>query len=268
MKPRSYFLFFLLLAPVSAQVGLGLSPMRVELKLAPGAMQSGALDLVAEPGSRVRARGELLDFSIDESMTPQFARNLPAESANSCRNWLTVNPMEPEIEGGQRVLVRYTIRVPADAADRSYYCAVGFTAMPPADQPASTGIRTTVRVVAAFYVVVGKPASNGELSGLSLEHVPASGGPDVWRVVVRVRNNGDLHLRPQGKVRLYAAEGKLVEELTLPSFPALPHREQRYLIPLTSSRGAEVRSLEAEVDPGLNEVHKATVAVEPGSVAR
>src|SRR5262245_48678335 len=100
-----------LAAPACAQVGLGLAPMRLDLQLGAGQQRSGLLTLSNDSGGKARVRTELLDFMIDAADTPQFERNLPAEQPYSCRTWLTVNPMEIELEGKQ-LAVRYTIRVP------------------------------------------------------------------------------------------------------------------------------------------------------------
>ena len=50
---------------LSAQVGLGLSPMRLEMKVTPGLQQSGVLILSSDSGDKVRVRAEALDFWID-----------------------------------------------------------------------------------------------------------------------------------------------------------------------------------------------------------
>ena len=139
--------------PTHAQLGLGLVPMRQELKITPGQQVSGALKLSSESGIKTRIRAEVDDFDIDATDTPQFERNLPQEAAFSCKNWLSLNPMEIELEEGGSLLVRYTIRVPADAAEGSYACAAGFTTLPSADQAAGQGVgmHMAVRIVSAFY---------------------------------------------------------------------------------------------------------------------
>src|SRR5664279_4614851 len=126
--------------PAQAQMGLGLVPMRNELKIAPGQQISGALKLSSESGAKVRIRAEVDDFFIDATDTPQFERDVPHEAAYSCKNWLSLNPMEIELEKGGSLLVRYTIRVPADAAEGSYNCAAGFTTLRPADETAAQGM--------------------------------------------------------------------------------------------------------------------------------
>jgi hypothetical protein len=239
--------------PVMAQVGLGMSPMRLEVGLRPGQAYSGALELTNELGGRTRTRGELLDFRLDETMTPQFARVMESESEWSCRSWLTVNPMETEIETGQRLLVRFTIRVPATAAPRSYHCAVGFTAMPPAGEVAAMGIRNTVRVVGAFYVRVGEPRGQGTVSSLRLE-----GEGEARRAVLHVRNDSEFYFRPEGQVEVLDGQGVVLETLTVPAFPVLPKREQRFLLPLAPGT-AQPAALRVRVDLGLGEIQEATV---------
>ena len=64
----------------SAQVGLGLIPMREELALGAGAQHSGVLTLNNDSPGKVRVVAELLDFYIDPTATPQFGRILPQEA--------------------------------------------------------------------------------------------------------------------------------------------------------------------------------------------
>src|SRR5262249_17849038 len=77
----------------AAQTGLGLAPMRLDLNLAPGAVHSGVLTVANNGGGTVRAAGEMLDFFLDETATPQFGRDYPREAEFSCRTWLVANPM-------------------------------------------------------------------------------------------------------------------------------------------------------------------------------
>ena len=215
--------------PVQAQMGLGLVPMRNELNIAPGQQVSGALKLSSESGAKVRIRAEVDDFFIDDTDTPQFERDIPHEAAYSCKTWLSLNPMEIELEKGGSLLVRYTIRVPADAAEGSYNCAAGFTTLRPASETAAEGMgmHMAVRIVSAFYVQVGKPAVVGSLKEIKLEAIPPPAAPaegtaatDVkdpkdakgnWQAVVVLENSGQMYFRPAGKLEVLSADGKTVE---------------------------------------------------------
>ena len=60
--------------PLSAQVGLGLVPMRVEFPATPGRPFAGSLALSNGATAKVRVRVELLDLYVDDTMTRNSSR--------------------------------------------------------------------------------------------------------------------------------------------------------------------------------------------------
>ena len=269
--------------PAQAQLGLGLVPMRVEFKMAPGQQYSGALKLSSESGDKTRIKAEVLDFDVDDKATPQFERDLPREAAYSCKKWLSLNPMEIELDKSGFLNVRYTLRLPADVPQGSYNCAAGFTTLPSAEQAASgMGMRMAVRIVAAIYIQVGSPAVLGRLKEIKLEEVPqapaAPSGKDanaaakdteVWQAVVVMQNQGQMYYRPMGKLEVLDAEGKAMETADFPSLPVLRERDQRFLFPIKTHLGAGHYKLRARVDIGTGEIQEgsADVVVDAGAPA-
>lgn len=249
-----------LAGPASAQVGLGLVPMREELALRPGVPHSAILTLNNDSPDKVRVVAELLDFYIDSTGTPQFGRQWAQEADYSCRAWLSVNPMEMELEGNSQIAVRYTVRTPATATDRSYHCAIGFSTQPTASQVKGTGLRTAVQIVAAIYVVVGKPAAEGSLKDLKLEYVADSKQPG-WRAVVVLTNTSLMHYRPNGDLDVLDEAGKVVETAKFVPMPVLPKRDQRFLFPLKLTAGPGKYTLRARVDLGGSDIQEATALV-------
>jgi hypothetical protein len=244
---------------LAAQVGLGLVPMRVEFPATPGRPYSNALTLSNGSTAKVRVRTELLDLYIDESMTPQFVRDAPAEAAHSCRSWLSVNPMELELAPETQAVVRFTVRIPPSATERSFHCAIGFRTLPTVAPESGTGMLTAVRMIAAIYPIVGKPAIAGEIKDLKLEQLAGPAGV-AWRAVVVMENSGLMLYRPAGSVDVLDAQGTVVETGKLSSFPALPKRQQRYLLPLKSGLNAGSYTLRAHIEVG-NEVQEASAVV-------
>ena len=267
--------------PAQAQLGLALVPMRAELKIAPGQQLSGALKLSSESGVKTRIRAEVDDFFIDDADTPQFERDIPQEAAFSCKKWLSVNPMEIELEKGGFLLVRYTFRVPADVAEGSYNCGAGFTTLPPANEAAQgMGMHMAVRIVAAFYIQVGAPPVLGRLKEIKLEALPPAPPPEPgsaavpatkdkdtkggWQAVVVLENQGKMHFRPTGKLEVLDAAGKAVETADFPSLPILRERSQRVIFPLKTHLEPGHYQLRVNVDIGTGEIQQGTadVAVE------
>ena len=262
-RPRAKWAALAVLAlagSASAQVGLGLAPMREEFNLAPGAVQSGTLRLVNDGVETVRVTTALLDFYLDETATPQFGREFKREEAFSCRQWLVANPMEIELDGKAQMPVRYTIRVPATATARSYHCAIGFTTLPTAQELKAVGLRTAVQIVASFYVIVGHPAAEGTVKDLALQYVADPRNPG-WRAVVTIRNAGLMHLRPVGELDVLNENGEVVETAQFAPLPVLPERDQKFVFPLKLAGGPGKYKLRARVDLGGNEIQEAIVGV-------
>jgi len=243
-----------------AQVGLGLIPMREELELAPGAQHSGVLTLSNDSPGKVRVIAEPLDFYIDKSTTPQFVRQLAQENDYSCRQWLTINPMEMEMNGKSQMTVRYTVRTPAGAAARSFHCAMGFTTQPTAAETKGTALRTAVQIVSALYVVVGHPAAEGSLKDLKLEYVADARQP-AWRAVVVLANPSQMHYRPSGDLDVLNEAGEVVENAKFVPLPVLPQRDQNFIFPLKLVGGPGKYTLRARVDLGGSEIQEATALV-------
>lgn len=261
---RSLTFFFFAAAAVpgslDAQMGLGMSPMRVDLELSPGAVQSGAMTLANTAPSAVRVAGQVLDFYLDQTATPQFEREVREEAAFSCRSWLVVNPMEMELNPSAQLPVRYTVRVPANATARSYHCAIGYTTQPTASETKAIGLRTAVQIVSAIYVVVGKPALEGTVKDLKLEYVPDPQSPG-WRAIVTITNSGLMHFRPIGDLDVLDPAGAVVESVHFTPLPVLPKRDQNFVFPLKLARGEGNYTLRARVDLGGSEIQEATASV-------
>lgn len=265
--------------PLRAQLGLALVPMRQELKLAPGQEASGALKLSSESGAKVRIRAELDDFNYDATTTPQFERNIPQEAGTSCKTWLTLNPMEIELDQGGFLLVRYTVHVPPSTPEGSYNCAVGFTTLRPADANpgAGVGMHMAVRIVSAFYIQVGSPAVAGALKDIKLEMIPPPepqegttpkdarpAGP-TWQAVVVLENQGKMYFRPSGKLEVIDAAGKTVETQDFPSLAVLRERTQRIVFPLKTDLQPGHYQLKVDVDIGTGEIQQGTADVVVGN---
>ncbi|HUP05293.1 MAG TPA: hypothetical protein VMU19_14950 [Bryobacteraceae bacterium] len=235
--------------------------MRTEIRINAGGQHSGALKLTNQTDKRARISTETLDFYIDSTATPQFGRSFEKEADYSCREWLTVNPMQFEVAPGADATIRYTIAAPQAAAERSYQCAVGFTAAPPVEKAPVSSLRTAVRIVAAFYVVIGKPSVDGAVKEIRLEPVADPNGPPAWRAVAVIENRGAYYFRPSGSLDVLDNQGKVVESVDLNPVVALPKREQNYFFPLTKVRAEGRYTLRLKVDLGGNEIQEATANV-------
>ena len=244
-----------------AQMGLGLNPMLLPLDLSPGEARTSTLTLGNDDKTATRYHAELLDFSVDREATPQFERDFPGESQFSCKQWLTLNPMDGELQPRGHASVRYSVRVPAGVPARTYHCAVGFTSMPDPrnlQQSGQVGIQAAVRVVATFYVTVGKPTPAGQIQDITLEKI---GGDQTagYRALFVIANEGLTNLRGIGKVDVLAEDGKVLETLDFPSQVVLPQRNQRLPVVLRHKLTDGRYTIRVRANIGTGELQEATL---------
>jgi hypothetical protein len=254
-----------LIPAASAQVGLGLSPMRTELKLAAGATRSGSLTLGNESREQVRFRTEILDLALDREAVPQFELDIPAESQYSCRQWFVVNPMEATVGPASQMLARYTLRVPANAPERTYHCALGFTSLPALRKPQEQGfgVNAAVRVVATFYITVGDSQPNGVIKDIHVEKL--STPSQQVRAIFAVENSGYTNLRGMGKVDVLDSTGKVVETDDFPTQIILPRRIQNLPLVFKTKFADAEYTIRARVNIGTGEIQEATFSFQPPS---
>jgi hypothetical protein len=245
-------------APVHAQFNLALSPMRAEMNLSAGDQRNGTLTLGNESRQNVRFRTEILDLSIDQEAVPQFRKDIPGESQYSCKQWVTVNPMEAEVAPLAHMDIRYTLRVPAGVPPRTYHCALGFTSLPEVGKPQETiGITAVVRVVCTLYITVGNPVPSGIVKEIAISKIdaPQTSG---YRAVVSVENSGLTNLRGQGTAELLNEAGAPVESAAFPAIVILPERIQPIPIVLNNQLADGAYTYRVRVNLGTGEIQEAT----------
>lgn len=249
-------LFILLLTwlgglPAHSQLGLALAPMRVEVRIPPGSQFTDSLRLSNDGAGPARIRAELLDWYMDDTMTPQFEDRYDQEKEFSCRDWLQINPRELDLPANGSFRVRYTLRVPAETPEGEYHCGAGFVTWPTIqpEQP-PMGMNIAVRAVTALYVIVGNPASQPALRDLGLR----TRSDGTWEAVAWLENQGLRHFRAQGFLALYTDQGQLVERLEYPLIPVLPRRVQSFPVRLKTALTPGAYILRSQVDVGLPEM--------------
>jgi hypothetical protein len=245
-------------APAVAQYGFALSPMRAEMNLTPGAQRNGTLTIANDAKATARFRTEILDVSIDKEAVPQFEKDIPSEVSFSCKDWISVNPMEGEMPAAGQMPIRYTFRVPANVPQRTYHCALGFTSLPDAKkaQP-PIGIVALLRLTCTFYVTVGTPPTAGEVKQIAIEKInaPKTSG---YRAIISVENSGLTNLRGAGKIDVLNEAGDVIQASEFPPVVILPSRTQRLPVVLNAQMPNGTYTVRARVDLGNNEIQEAT----------
>jgi P pilus assembly chaperone PapD len=221
--------------PAAAQgmFSVEVTPLRVELKLTPGATHTQAVTLKNDSKDAVRVRARVDDWYLSKDGTPQFKAAAP-DYPYSASAWIRLNPPEQLVKPGATAIVRFTTTVPAGAKVAGYRCAVMFEFDPP-DAATAAKARDVMfrgRVATLLYATVGAPAPAIDLTDLQPRFAP--GQPPA--IVATLNNTGRVQVRTKGTMIIYDQAGTVVRQLQLPNVPVLPESEREVSIPTAGER--------------------------------
>jgi hypothetical protein len=248
------------ISSADAVVSLRISPVLVELTATPGAVGAQELTVVNEG-----------DVPVDLIVGIETYQSAAGEW--SAEEWLTVDQPEVALEPGDDATVTVSLQVPDDVPSGGRYALVTFTTGP--QQSGEPGVAITGRLGAALLIAV---EGDGDLaSDVAVERfgpVLESDGRIGFRALLR--NDGNLHALPVGRVDVESADGDALGRLDLPmATPLLPAGAvemtaqgslplptgERYLARATINvGGGDTLTAEAEFTPdALVEIEQAAV---------
>lgn len=237
-------------APLSAQTSVEVSPLRVELKSAPGGSTTQAITVNNTGTEPVRVRATLSDWHLARDGSPQFVE---AENARySATAWIRLAPPEQVIEAGKEGTVRFTLAIPADAEPAGYRTSILFEFGPASGGAvAARTMAVRSRIATLIYANVGEPPAAVELTDLRSRVTP--GQPP--QIVAVLKNTSRRTVRTRGTLTLYDKSGAAVSESVVPDVPVLPESEREIAIPAVnadkpSPPPGEYR-VEVKIDAGL-----------------
>lgn len=242
-------------APAAAQVSVEVSPLRLELSVAPGATHTQAVTLTNQSDKPVRIRARVEDWFLTKDGTPQY-KPAPPDTWTSASAWVRLAPPEQVVEPGKQGTVRFTTNVPASVAEGGYRSAIIFEFGPPGADLLGAG-RDVVfrsRVVTTLYVSVGQPVPKVDLTNLTVRGAP--GKPA--EVLATLQNTSRANVRTKGVVIVYDRAGTVVRQIDIPNVPVLPESERDLAIP-TAGEGEQPLAageyrIEVKIDVGLREL--------------
>jgi len=181
--------------------GFNVEPARVEVSVPAGARRGQTLRVRNRKSEApIHLKVYVSDVIYLADGTHEFP---PAGSTEwSCAKWIQVVPSELEIPPEAARDVRVSVAAPPDAAG-GHYAIVFFETGPSFE---GEGIGVNFRVGALVEAVVPK-TERYEARLLKLAFDPATG------IQAEVFNDGNLLIRPKGKIKVYDIGGRKVREL-------------------------------------------------------
>lgn len=206
---------------------LTVSPPLQELSADPGATVSGAVTITNQGARRMRMTVHARDFAVGDEEGRVEITDRPGD-AYGLAVWMRIEGDQSfDLEAGQSRSVRFRVEVPRDAPPGGRYGAVVFAQAPDPD-PQAVQIAPALGALVALRV---RGTVVERLSAGAADAAPAVswGEPAVLRF--RLRNEGNVHVRTRGSVRITNALGIRVAELPLPETNVFPETVRRVDVP-------------------------------------
>jgi hypothetical protein len=166
------------------------APIRMTAQ--PGQILTTSYDLKlkeGEPGAHFKVEAQ--DWWRSEDGQQSFYVSAGSLS-RSCGRWVSANPQEAAVAGGDSLHVRLTIQVPADVKPGGYWCALSVDEMPDplATTPDGVAVRFLASVSTGIYVNI-----NPVERGADILSVDILGD----RAVTRISNTGNAPVVVEGR---------------------------------------------------------------------
>lgn len=209
--------------------------------------------LNGDPGQSVQAKisvrdiskGDLLvtnqinDFeSNGEDGVPRIILDTEKTTPYSMKDWIT--PIEEVVLKSQQVKeFAVSINIPSNAAPGGYYGAIRFTGVPP--ELEGTGMSLSASLGALVLLRVnGEVKESVDIEEFSVNYKGRTGTlfeTDPLTLVVRLKNNGNIHEQPSGNITVDDMFGKRIATMGVNStaYNVLPQSTRKFEQVLESS---------------------------------
>lgn len=214
-------------APAAAQTSVEVTPLRLELKAAPGGATTQSISVSNTGKEPIRVRATISDWHLSRDGTPQFVE--APDPKYSASGWMRVAPPELVVDAGKESTVRFTLTVPSGVTPAGYRTSVLFefssVTASPIPKPREVAFRS--RIATMIYANVGEPPAAVELTDLRTRMLP----DQPAQIIAIMKNTGARTVRTRGTLTLYDRTNAVISQTTVPDVPLLPEAEREVAIP-------------------------------------
>lgn len=166
------------------------APIRMSAK--PGQVLTTSYRLgLDEADPRTHFKVEVQDWWRSEDGRQSFYA--PAGSiSRSCGHWVSANPMEATVTGGEALNIRLTVSVPHDVQPGGYWCALSVDEVPDplAMMPEGVGVKFLASVSTGVYVYIDPIERGADVLAIDV---------DGRRATARIENTGNTPTAVEGR---------------------------------------------------------------------
>ncbi len=190
-------------------VTLSVSPTLIDISAEPGQAWQSKLRVVNVNNFDLTVYVEVVNFAPKgEGGDGTF---LPLDSStqdgSSLAEWISINREPIVIPREQTGEIPFTVMVPKDASPGGHFAAVLVGTKPPVADSGQARLQTAQMVTSLFFArVAGDVVESGAIREFTTDNTVMN-NPEVG-FTLRFENKGNVHLRPQGEIKIYNMWGE------------------------------------------------------------
>ena len=185
---------------------ISVSPSLFELKIPPGKTFTDSIRVVNVTDTTTDIVVYLSDFRLSEEGKIRFFDAGTTEY--SLKDHIRVNPTSFTLEPGEEKWVRFSLRMPAGQMGEAQGIIFFQTEPRNVKSPAGRRVLVAARIGSTVYAAM-KPTINVSADIINLLFRRGQ-DPGTLEYAAIVHNNGNMHIRPKGKLTLLDASGKKI----------------------------------------------------------
>ena len=202
-----YFLASSFVFASEEKLTLTITPPLIKINISPGDVWSSSVKVVNNNPGDLQVYASVMDFKSGKEGGVEFIQQPPEEGQFLLSQWIEISSDPILIPGYQSRGVPFTIKVPQDAEPGGHYAAILAGTRPMGEEIKGTGIRVALLVSSLILAnVQGEIVEEARIREFSTEKTFYQ-KPEV-KFTVRVENTGNVHIQPQGEIRIYNFFGK------------------------------------------------------------
>jgi hypothetical protein len=217
-------------AKASSSITLRAAPLSYDLQVNPGQEKSAELYIENMSSDDVGIEVEYSDFFIDDAGRYIFSDDREIENEEfrrySLKSWLSVSSESFSLGKNASKKIEFKMNVPNEATLGGHYGAIFFRTFCENQKDKNvvatdkSSVCVSGRVGTLLLVSVGGyPDRRGEIENVKLQKFSSSDQADLN---VKIKNTGNTHFKPQGKIVIKNIFGQTVEQVNIADKTLLP----------------------------------------------
>lgn len=211
-----------------------ISPPLVDMKAKPGQTVTAKITLTNVSNGELLIKNQFNDFGAkNETGEPSIVFDDNDSTAYSLRQWIS-GPPPFVLKSKESRTIDFSIRVPKEAEPGGHYAVIMFTGTAPELEESGVALKAGIGTLVLLRVegkienkasLVEFFSSNGLFAKASFFETGNLG------FVTRIKNEGNVHIKPTGTIEIKDMSGKVVQKLRFNGDPSDPKDQPHSILP-------------------------------------